>query len=196
MATPGTLTKANIGFSMPAHAPLFPRPPYDYKHATLLVFEYLTDAASAARMLPAQAELPDIPGQPGKAVAGLVFASYPTSTLGPYLEVVQFLACTYQKKPVQFATYLYVTSDVAMAAGREMGGYPKKIAEIDIDGRLGRVQRLARSPPDQPLVSATLTGLGAPAPVPAGESILKYLTLRLIPIPHQGRRRRRSPSCC
>ena len=35
---------------------------------------------------------------------------------------------------VQFATHLYVTSDVAMAAGREMGGYPKKIADIRIEG--------------------------------------------------------------
>ena len=182
MGTPGALKKDNIGFSMPAHAPLFPKPPYEYRDATLLVFEYFTDAASAARMLPAQADLPDIPGRPGQAVAGLVFASYPSSDLGPYLEVVQFLACKYQNKPVQFATHLYVTSDVAMAAGREMGGYPKKMAEIRIQGDPSFQATLER-PAGQHLVLATLDDLRPPEPIPPEESVLKYLTLRLIPSP-------------
>jgi len=183
-STAGTLTKDNLGFSMPAHAPLFPAPPYEYQDATLLVFEYLTDAASAARMLPAQAELPDAPGAPGKAVAGLVFAGYPASGLGPYLEVVQFLLCDYRGKPAQFATHLYVTSDVAMAAGREMGGYPKKMAEICIEGDAGSAFRATlERPAGRTLVTATLTDLGAAEPVPPGESLLNYLTLRLIASP-------------
>lgn len=83
------------------------------------------------------------------AVAALVFASYPESTLGPYQEVVQFLACGYQTRSVRFATHLYVTSDVAMAAGREMGGYPKKIARIRIRHDLdkGRYRTRSAVPP-------------------------------------------------
>ena len=182
--TRGTLKKDNIGFSMPAHAPLFPAPPYEYQDATLLVFEYLTDPASAARMVPAQADLIEPPEAPGKAVAGLVFARYPTSTLGPYLEVVQFLACLYQGKSVQFATHLYVTSDVAMAAGREMGGYPKKIAKIDIDGDPdSSFSATLERPIGETLVSASLSTLNDPEPVSESESILNYLTLRIIPSP-------------
>lgn len=182
--TRGTLTKANAGFSMPAHAPLFPAPPYEYQDATLLVFEYLTDPASAARMLPAQAELIEPPDAPGKAVAGVVFARYPSSTLGPYLEVVQFLFCLYLGKPVQFATHLYVTTDVAMAAGREMGGYPKKIAGIGIQGDAGPgFSATLERPTGTTLVSASLTDLKDPEPVPEAESLLHYLTLRIIPSP-------------
>ncbi len=183
MPTPGTLTKANVGFSMPGHAPLYPRPPYRYQGASLLVFEYLTDAVSAARMLPAQAVLPDLPQAPGKAVAALVFATYPATDLGPYQEAVQFLVCEYQGHPVQFATHLYVTSDAAMAAGREMGGYPKKIARIRIDHDHVRYRAALDRPAGQLLASATLTDLQPPEPVEPAESLLKYLTLRIIPSP-------------
>jgi acetoacetate decarboxylase len=171
MGVRGTLTRDKIGFSMPAHAPLFPAPPYLYQGATLLVFEYVTDPGSAAGLLPAQAELLDPP------VAGMVFADYPSSTLGPYREFVQFLACIYQGQPVQFATHLYVTSDVAMACGREMGGYPKKGAEIRFDAGPPVQANLARS---SGLASATMTASGDPKPV---AETLHYLTLRLIPSP-------------
>ena len=88
-------------------------------------------------------ELPDPP------TAGLVFASYPSSNLGPYDEVVLFLDVIFKGRPFQFAAFLYVTTDAAMAAGREMGGYPKKIARIeflagpDHDGGHGAARRPA-----------------------------------------------------
>ena len=124
MSVRGSLTKGQLGFSMPAYAPLFPKPPYYYKNATLMVFKYVTDV-SVARMIPDTVELADRP------TAGLVFASYPSSNLGPYDEVVLFVDVLFNGRPFQFAAFLYVTTDAAMAAGRKMGGYPKKIARID-----------------------------------------------------------------
>ena len=76
-------------------------------------------------MVPDVVELSDPP------TAGLVFASYPSSNLGPYDEVVLYLDVMFKGRPFQFAAFLYVTTDAAMAAGREMGGYPKKIARIE-----------------------------------------------------------------
>ncbi len=185
-STPGLLSRKNVGFSMPGHAPLYPAPPYDYQDATFLTYAYLTDPAIAAQMLPAQAALPEAPGLPGTAIAGMVFARYPSSTLGPYLEAVQFLLCVYPEAPatIKFATHLYVSTDIAMAAGREMGGYPKKIARIALDGdpESGYTASLER-PEGQVLATATLNDLGTPNPIPDSASILEYLTLRLIPSP-------------
>jgi acetoacetate decarboxylase len=183
MSVRGTLTKAQLGFSMPPYAPLFPKPPYFYRNATLAIFKYVTDA-SAARMVPEMVELTDPP------TAGLVFASYPASNLGPYDEVVLYLDVVFKGRPFQFAAFLYVTTDSAMAAGREMGGYPKKIA------------RIAFLPgPDQTAVMERPAGLRIctgtmrpeqrqfPGPiaqelaVPAPPLVLNYLTLRLIPSP-------------
>src|SRR5918993_2287920 len=128
MGLQGTLTKETLGFSMPSDGPLYPKPPYVYKGASMMVFQYLTDGPSAAGLLPEQAELADPP------TAGLVFATYPESTLGPYSEVVLFLNAVYKQRSVKYGAYLYVTTDVAMAAGREMGGFPKKIAAIEMSG--------------------------------------------------------------
>ena len=120
----GCLTKDKLGFSMPSYAPLFPKPPYLYKNASLMVFPYETSDV-AAQMIPNVMELADPP------TAALVFASYPSSTLGPYDEVVQYVDVSFKGVKYRFATFLYVTTDSAMAAGREMGGYPKKIGKIE-----------------------------------------------------------------
>ena len=114
MPVRGTLTKAQLGFSMPVNAPLYPRPPYLYRDASLIFFEYATDPSAAAAVLPEQVELADPP------TAILAFAAYPWSSLGPYREVVHLLSVTYQGQPMRYALALYVTSDAAMASGREL----------------------------------------------------------------------------
>ncbi|WZO98999.1 acetoacetate decarboxylase family protein [Isosphaeraceae bacterium EP7] len=174
MGLRGMLTKDHLGFSMPSSGPLYPKPPYRYRGASMIVFEYVTDGPSAAGLLPAQAELTDPP------VAGLVFADYPESTLGPYREVVLYLHATYQGKPIQYAAYLYVTTDVAMAAGREMGGFPKKIAAISFDDA-GTIAGTLQRPEGLPLASGSLRPVGEPVQAP--DSTLDYLTLRIIPSP-------------
>jgi acetoacetate decarboxylase len=174
MGLQGTLTKENLGFSMPSDGPLYPKPPYLYKGASMMVFAFITDGPSAARLLPQQAELTDPP------TAGLVFATYPESSLGPYREVVLFLDAIYQKRSVKYGAHLYVTSDVAMAAGREMGGFPKKLAAIEFTGGPQYEARLER-PAGRLLASGTLKvdqGHGAPF-----SPTFDYLTLRVIPSP-------------
>jgi acetoacetate decarboxylase len=188
MPVRGALTQAQLGFSMPAYAPLFPKPPYFYKNASLMIFKYVT-AESAARMVPDVIELADPP------TAGLVFASYPASNLGPYDEVVLYLDVTFKGRPLQYAAFLYVTSDAAMAAGREMGGYPKKI---------GRIEFLSGPAPtavlERPAGLRLCTGTMRPEErrIPDAETqktaqppqamLLSYLTLRLIPSPQLNQR--------
>src|SRR5271157_2824934 len=167
MSVRGSLKKGQLGFSMPPYAPLFPKPPYFYKNATLMIFKYETDE-SAARMVPDLVELADPP------TAGLVFASYPSSNLGPYDEVVLFLDVVFKGRPLQFAAFLYVTTDAAMAAGREMGGYPKKIAVITFEAGATYRATLER-PAGQLLASATLTPGESSTPVQ--KLALEYMTL-------------------
>ena len=159
---------------MPSNGPLYPKPPYIYKGASMMVFQYVTDGPSAARLLPEQAELADPP------TAGLVFATYPESTLGPYSEVVLFLDAVYQEKKVKYGAYLYVTTDVAMAAGREMGGFPKKIAAIDISGGPD-----FRATLERPAGLLLASGSMKVAERPDGpySPTFDYLTLRVIPSP-------------
>jgi acetoacetate decarboxylase len=174
MPVRGTLKKEQFGFSMPVVAPLFPRPPYYYTNATLMTFEYETDGESAARMLPESVELSDPP------TAGLVFASYPWSNLGPYEEVVQYLKVSFKSQSFKYGAFLYVTTDSAMAAGREMGGYPKKIGRIEFLPGPASAAVLER-PAGLRICTGTMRPeqrLKVENPLP-----LDYLTLRLIPSP-------------
>jgi acetoacetate decarboxylase len=183
MPVRGSLTRAQLGFSMPAYAPLFPKPPYYYKNASLMIFKYVT-SESAARMVPDVVELADPP------TAGLVFASYPSSNLGPYDEVVLFLDVTFKGRPLQYAAFLYVTSDAAMAAGREMGGYPKKIGRIEFLPGPAPTAVLER-PAGLRLCTGTMRPEQRQIPdagaqktaTPPAPMVLNYLTLRLFPSP-------------
>jgi acetoacetate decarboxylase len=131
LGTPGLLTKAQIGYSVPVDAPLYYPLPIKYRDVSMLLFDYLTDRTAAAGLLPAPLELPDIPGQPNLAAVKMLFAEYPWTSLGPYNETAQVLPCQYKGQPFLYAVRLHVTADTAMAAGREIGGFPKKLGHID-----------------------------------------------------------------
>lgn len=190
MGTPGKLTRANLNFSIPSDGPLYPRLPYEYPGATLVMFEYETDPESASTLLPAQARLTDTPS------AGLVFANYPAGTLGPYREVVLYLKALYtppgatKESEVFYAAHLYVTTDTAMAAGREIAGFPKKIGEITFDEHEANISAFLDRPKGQRLASAEFTKAGDPIEAPP--AVFTYLTLRLFPSPSQNA----DPSLC
>jgi acetoacetate decarboxylase len=131
MATQGLLKKAAFGYSMPVDTRLYPPFPIEYEHIRILLFPYLTDSAKAAALLPEQLQL--IEPSPGVAMAQVIFAKYPFSNIGAYNEVSQTIFATYNGQPVAYAVRLHVTTDRAMAAGREIGGFPKRMGHISFD---------------------------------------------------------------
>ncbi len=139
MAVQGQLKKANFGYCVPVDAPLYEPFPVYYEDSTLLSFPYVTSAEAAARLLPEQFDLaPGPDGATGKlAYAKVLFAKYGFSTYGAYNEVAQMISARYRgpvpagaSADVNFAVRLHVTNDMAMAAGREIGGFPKKLGHI------------------------------------------------------------------
>ena len=142
MGTQGQLTKANFGYSVPVDAPLYQPFPLQYEDVSILMFPYVTSADAAARLLPAQFELAPVPGDATGKLAGaqVVFAKYGFSNIGGYNEVAQVIAARYRgtlpvgaKADVAFAVRLHVDNDMAMAAGREIGGFPKKLGHIQFE---------------------------------------------------------------
>jgi acetoacetate decarboxylase len=140
MGKPGLLTKANFGYSVPVDAPLYEPFPVFYEDSTFLTFPYVTSAEAAAKLLPEQFELtPGPDGDQGQlAYATLLFAQYGFSNYGAYNEVAQVIQARYKgtvpagaSADVSFAVRLHVDTDVAMAAGREIGGFPKKLGHIE-----------------------------------------------------------------
>jgi len=127
MPVKGRISKAHLGTNMPVDAPLYSKPPIYYKNVEAISFTYETDKDAALDILPDVLEIP------GVAIATVLFLRYPFSTLGPYYEVILGLACAFKGEPKFYIPHIVVDSDIPMAAGREIWGYPKKFARITLE---------------------------------------------------------------
>jgi acetoacetate decarboxylase len=207
LGTSGTLTKAQMGYSVPVDAPLYYPLPIIYNNVSMLLFDYLTDRTAAVALLPTPLELPGVPGQPNLAAAKMLFAEYPWTSLGPYNETAQVLPCQYNGQPFLYAVRLHVTADTAMAAGREIGGFPKKLGHIEFvnqesylcslerprglricNGTLYPVSQLLTIPlpANQAIALPAPFNLTMPLPPPGPQPtplVLPFVSLRVIPSP-------------
>ncbi len=127
MPSEGKLTKDQFGYAMPVDAPLYARPPIRYENAQTISVSYETDPEAALALLPAGLALPE------PAIAMMLFIHYPFSTLGPYEETILGIACTWNGEPKFYIPHIVVNNVIPLAAGREIWGYPKKMATIDIE---------------------------------------------------------------
>jgi len=126
MAKQGLLKKNQFGPSMPVTAPAVQSPPFYYRNMEMIIVAYRTDEEEALRMLPEGLEL----SQP--ATASIIIAKYHFSTFGPYNEAILCLSCTWKGQPMTYLPNLFVTQEAPLIAGREIWGYAKKLAHIDL----------------------------------------------------------------
>jgi acetoacetate decarboxylase len=124
MSLEGRLSRERFGHNMPVDAPIFAKPPIYYRNAESFTITYETDEEAALDMLPEGLELQR------PATAALLFLSYPFSTLGPYEETILAIPCLWEGQPRTYIPHIVVNSDIPMAAGREVWGFPKKMADI------------------------------------------------------------------
>ena len=182
----GQLTKANFGYSLPLDQPLYQPPPVEYRDSTILTYTYETDADAAAAVLPAQLSLTETP------TAKLVFANYQWSSVGFYNEVVQAIECTYEGKKYVYPVRLHVTSDRAMASGREIGGFPKKMGHIEFNSGAEYSSHL-ESPKGMRVCSGMMVPKACLAVLPEEpKAPLNYISLRIMPNPDDPK----NPSLC
>jgi acetoacetate decarboxylase len=202
----GKLTPEKLGTSMGnLYGAMGPKNPWVWNNIDMAILDYLTPEAAAAELLPADAQLMAIPDLPGQAPVKLVFAKYRGGTLGPYDEVVLGIPCLYNGALRMYCAFIYVNTDAAMASGRELGGFPKKLADIrfehmgsQIVGTLDRegVRVVSFSltkggqlfslplPADKQPKLGHPYNLTLPLPAPTGKPqpyLLPFLSMRVIP---------------
>jgi acetoacetate decarboxylase len=126
MAKYGQLKKSQFGPSMPVTAPAVQSPPFYYRNMEMIIVEYHTDEEEALRLLPEGLELVE------PATASIIIAKYHFSTFGPYNEAILGVACRWQGKLMTYLPNLFVTQEAPLIAGREVWGYAKKLAHVDV----------------------------------------------------------------
>jgi acetoacetate decarboxylase len=133
----GRVTKDNFGSSMPSYGPLYPTfvpgTGWQWLDIDVVMIDYTTDAEAAAEWLPAEASLIDISVAPGQSAIKMIWANYRGGTLPPYKEVIQTIPCIFEDQLFLYVAQIWVDTDSAMASGRELGGFPKKLGDIGMD---------------------------------------------------------------
>jgi len=153
-----------------------------YGNIDYVCVAFATDAEKAAALIPKELELITIPGLPGQCAVNLVFAKYRECDLGPYMEVIVSFPVLHKGQGYGFITGIYVDNDAALLAGRELGGYPKKMAHITMRnyGNLflshmsrGVIQKKTEDPNFNDLASTSVTKGNKlfSVPLPATETV-------------------------
>lgn len=186
--TAGTVSLENMqgAFSIPASGPLYnAQPEWSWTDVDFVLVDYLTDAKSAAALLPEGMTTLPIPELPGYAAVKQIWAHYGDSSFGPYNELFVLIPALHDGQLSLYNPLIYVDSDEAMSGGREIGGWPKKIGEINMV-RLGNEYRLSFARNGQPLVSAEMQVGGKlfSTPLPADDAVrLSYPYNMTLPLP-------------
>jgi hypothetical protein len=185
VATPikGEVTLKNHPFSMGG---LYENAPqWSWTDIDVIVVDYLTDAKSAAAFLPAQCTTFPIAELPGYSGIKQIWAKYRDSSFGPYNEVIIVVPCLIKGQMYLHVPFIYVDNDAALCGGREIGGWPKKYAEISMD-RVGDEYRCSLDRHGERLASARMHVEGKlfSTPLPANTPIsLPYPYNMTFPLP-------------
>ncbi len=173
----GRLTPERFGYSMPVDAPLYQAPPFYYRDARSLAIIYETDEDAALDLLPEGLEL----SQP--ASARLLVLRYPFSTFGPYDEAILGLECRWQGEPRFYIAHILLTTVPPLVGGREVWGFPKKLAHIEMRQENDLIRGIVERPQGTRLATVLMRPERPvqPPPTPGGGSV----ALRVIPSPEE-----------
>lgn len=106
-----------------------------YKDARILLQCFSASPESIREFLPPELT----PGELGLGVA--LIAEYPKTTLGPYKEAALMIECQFEDTVGLHVAYMYIdamygdytlAADKALIAGREIMGFPKTLANIEL----------------------------------------------------------------
>jgi acetoacetate decarboxylase len=184
MAKHGRLNLRNAGYSMPADAAAYQSPPFYYRGTRAISVAFETDLEAALEALPAPLEMSD------PATAILSFYEYPWTTFGPYNEAILSLLVTHKGRPMNYIMHIAVTTEPPMLAGREIWGFPKKLAQIEFKDDRDMICGTLERPAGIRLASAIVR---PERPADNGHSAAPAppVSMRLIPSPEENGR----PSC-
>ncbi|MBW2697131.1 MAG: acetoacetate decarboxylase family protein, partial [Deltaproteobacteria bacterium] len=118
---------ARRGYSMPALSGLYGKPPFEYREAKQMTVAFQTDPGVLRDLVPE----PLIPNE--DATMFLSSSEFLSSGFGRYLEAHLNTHATFEGRLVNFSIYLVLDSDVALGAGREIWGFPKKLGRLTLD---------------------------------------------------------------
>lgn len=109
-------------FAMPLNNPAYPRGPYRFINREYFVITYESDIDKLKQIVPEPLEVTE-------PIVKFEFIRMPDSTgFGDYTESGQVIPVSYQGKKGVYVHAMYLDDEAPIAAGREIWGFPKKLA--------------------------------------------------------------------
>lgn len=109
-------------FAMPLTNPSYPIGPYRFVNREFMIITYRTDPNALRRVVPAPLEIVD-------PVVKYEFIRMPDSTgFGDYTETGQVIPVHFKGQAGGYVHAMYLDDDPPIAGGRELWGFPKKLA--------------------------------------------------------------------
>jgi acetoacetate decarboxylase len=113
---------ANV-FAMPFTNPSYPRGPYRFVNREYMIISYRTDPDALRAVVPEPLEI-------GDPIVKYEFIRMPDSTgFGDYTESGQVIPVTFEGVAGGYVHSMYLNDDAPIAGGREIWGFPKKLAD-------------------------------------------------------------------
>ncbi|MEJ8574772.1 acetoacetate decarboxylase [Microbaculum marinum] len=110
-------------YAMPLTSPAYPPGPYRFVDREFFIITYRTDPDALAEVVPAPLELGADP------IVKFEVIRMPDSTgFGDYTESGQVIPVTYKGQAGGYVHAMYLDDDSPIAGGRELWGFPKKLA--------------------------------------------------------------------
>ena len=111
-------------FAMPLTSPAFPPGPYRFVNREFLIVTYRTDADALRAVVPEPLLI-----DPANAIVKYEFIRMPDSTgFGDYTESGQVIPVTLGGVHGGYVHSMYLNDEAPIAGGRELWGFPKKLA--------------------------------------------------------------------
>jgi len=112
----------NRAFAMPIENPSYPPGPYRFVNREFLIIAYRTNRAALERVVPEPLEIVD-------PIVKYEFIRMPDSTgFGDYTETGQVIPVRFNGQSGGFVHAMFLDDDPPIAGGRELWGFPKKLA--------------------------------------------------------------------
>lgn len=118
-------------YTAPALSPLYMPPPYEYRDLWAMMIPFKSDPKVIAKLVPA----PLVPDPQGACT--VTISRFFTAGFGSYHEFVLAAGAKFQGRAVNYSLYLVLDNDIAIAAGREIWGFPKKFGRVTLGDRDG-----------------------------------------------------------
>lgn len=179
MPDQGRLTKPRVPHTSPAVAPLYPPPPWKLLGARVLKLMYETDVEPLLAWLPPKLTRSSPP------YAVITVAEYPDTPIGPFSLAAQYLGCRAGFFIRALTLQAVTDSATAMAALREVWGYPCTLGTVNLGGE-GSVKTASVGAGGVPLVALEMRDGG-----PIEADLVRFdpvLNLRLFPSLEEGKK--------